>query len=52
MFSLKYKVERIGRYGNVETSTTQIKMKDELAINSLLDSEVSSGWTILEVEVI
>jgi hypothetical protein len=52
MFSLKYKVERIGRYGNVETSTTKIKMDNELAINSLLDYEVSNGWTILEVEVI
>jgi|LakMenE01Jun11ns_1017448.scaffolds.fasta_scaffold4727160_1 hypothetical protein len=51
MFSLKYKVERIGRYGNPEFATTTLKMKDELAINSLLDYEVSKGWTILEVEV-
>ena len=51
MFSLKYKMTRIGRYGNVETTTTKLKMNSELAINSLLESEVSSGWTILEVEV-
>ena len=52
MFSLKYKMTRIGRYGNVETTTTKLKMNSELAINSLLENEVSSGWTILEVEVI
>jgi hypothetical protein len=52
MFSLKYKMTRIGRYGNVENATTKLKMTNELAINSLLDSEVANGWTILEVEVI
>ena len=52
MFSLKYKMTRIGRFGNVENATTKIKMNNELAINSLLDSEVANGWTILEVEVI
>lgn len=52
MFSLKYKMTRIGRYGNAETATTKIKMASELAINSLLEHEVSNGWTILEVEVI
>ena len=51
MFSLKYKMTRIGRYGNVETVTTKRKMSSELAINSLLDNEVSNGWNILEVEV-
>jgi hypothetical protein len=51
MFSLKYKMTRIGRYGNVETVTTKLPMKSELAINSLLEYEVSNGWNILEVEV-
>jgi len=52
MFSLKYKMTRIGRYGNVETVTTKLPMKSELAINSWLESAVTDGWTILEVEVI
>ena len=51
MFSLKYKMTRIGRYGNVETVTTKVPMKSELAINNMLDSAVNDGWTILEVEV-
>jgi len=51
MFSLKYKMTRVGRYGNVETSTTKLKFANELAINTWLDSEVAKGWTILEVEV-
>jgi hypothetical protein len=52
MFSLKYKMTRIGRYGNVETVTTKLPMESELAINNWLDLDVSKGWTILEVEVI
>jgi hypothetical protein len=51
MFSLKYKMTRIGRYGNVETTTTKVKLPSELVINNWLESAVSDGWTILEVEV-
>lgn len=51
MLSLQYKVTRIGRYGNVETATTKRPMVSEIAINDLLDYEVSNGWTILEVEI-
>ena len=51
MFSLKYKIQRVGRYGNVETCTTKLKFANENAINAWLDSEVAKGWTILEVEV-
>ena len=51
MFSLKYKMTRIGRYGNVETVTTKLPMKSELDINNWLDLDVSNGWNILEVEV-
>ena len=51
MFSLKYKMTRIGRYGNVETVTTKLKLANELAVNYMLDSAVTDGWTILEVEV-
>ena len=52
MLSLNYKIQRIGRYGNLETSTTKVKLPNEVAINNWLDSDVSNGWTILEVEVI
>ena len=52
MFSLKYKMSRVGRYGNLETVTTKVKLPSEVVINNWLDSAVSDGWTILEVEVI
>jgi len=52
MFSLKYKMTRIGRYGNVETVSTKVKLSSEVAINNWLDLDVSNGWNILEVEVI
>ena len=51
MLSLQYKMTRIGRYGNVETVTTKLPMKSELAINNWLDLDVAKGWTILEVEI-
>ena len=51
MFSLKYKIQRVGRYGNLETCTTKLKFANEQAINTWLESEVAKGYTILEVEV-
>ena len=52
MFSLKYKMQRVGRYGNLETSTTTLKVSTELLANSLLESEVANGWTMLEVSLV
>ena len=52
MISLKYKMTRIGRYGNVETSTTTIPVPSEEYANRWLDSEVSQGWTMLEVVLV
>jgi hypothetical protein len=51
MVSLKYKMTRVGRYGNVETITTKLPLANEAAANKWLDLDVSKGWTILEVEV-
>ena len=51
MFSLKYKMEKVGRFGMLERHTTKLMFANEQAINTWLESEVAKGWNILEVEV-
>lgn len=51
MFSLKYKMEKVGRFGMLERHTTKLKFANEKAINTWLDSEVANGYTITEIEV-
>lgn len=51
MFSLKYKMEKVGRFGMLERHTTKLKFANEQAINTWLDSEVANGYTITEIEV-
>jgi len=53
MMTLKYKAERVGRFGEREFATMlALPVKSELEANSHLDFQVNKGWTILEVEVI
>jgi hypothetical protein len=51
MISLKYKAQRIGRYGNPETTTLTIPWDTEEQANRWLDIETRNGWTILEMEI-
>jgi hypothetical protein len=51
MISLKYKAQRIGRYGNQETTTLTIPWDTEEQANQWLDIETRNGWTILEMEI-
>ena len=53
MMTLKYKAERVGRFGeNEQVTMLALPIKNELEANSHLDFQVNHGWTILEMELI
>jgi hypothetical protein len=53
MMTLKYKAERVSRFGTMESMTVlALPVANELHANSHLDFQVSLGFTILEMELI
>jgi hypothetical protein len=53
MMTLKYKAERIGRFGETERITMlALPVNSELDANTHMDSRVRDGWTVLEMELI